>query len=258
MKKFILFPLMLIGIVAIAQKSQKGKNFFELRVYEYKTEKQQSVIDQYLKDAFMPFMKGKGAQKIGVFSAITNDTATVKRMYVLIPYKNLNQIPEFHRELMADQEVAVKGAEYLNATMETPAYTRMVTYLLEGFRFAPSLMMPKLNSPLSEHIYELRSYEGPSEKKYLKKVEMFNEGGETDIFSRLNFNPVFYAETISGPTMPNLMYMTSFENMKDRDAHWAAFRDDPQWKELLTRKEFDKTVSKNVTLFLKARPYSDY
>jgi hypothetical protein len=103
MKKFILFPLMLIGFIAIAQNSKKGKNFFELRVYEYKTEKQQSVIDQYLKDAFMPFMKGKGAQKIGVFSAITNDTASVKRMYVLIPYKNLNQIPGFHRGLMADQ-----------------------------------------------------------------------------------------------------------------------------------------------------------
>jgi hypothetical protein len=54
-----------------------------------------------------------------------------------------------------------------------------------------------------------------SEKKYWKKVEMFNEGGEIDLFSRLNFNAVFYAEVISGPTMPNLMYMTSFENMED-------------------------------------------
>ena len=258
MKKLFFLPLVILCLFSVAQSKKTGKNFFELRVYEYKTEKQQSVIDQYLKDAFKPYMQSKGIHKIGVFSAITNDTAAVKRMYVLIPYKDLNQIPQMHRGLISDKEVAEKGAEYLNAGMESPAYTRMITYLLEGFRFAPTLMLPKLNSPLEDHIYELRSYEGPSEKKYLKKVEMFNEGGETDIFSRLNFNPVFYGETISGPTMPNLMYMTCFENMKDRDAHWAAFRDDSQWKELLTRKEFDKTVSKNVTLFLKARPYSDY
>ena len=250
--------MVLMGLIALAQPQKKGKNFFELRVYEYKTQQQQSMIDQYLKDAFMPFMKRKGIQQIGVFAAMTNDTAAVKRMYVLVPYKKLEQIPVLHRELMNDADVASKGGDYLNATIDAPAYTRIVNYILEGFRFAPSIMMPKLNSPLEDHVYELRSYEGPSEKKYLKKVEMFNEGGEIDIFSRLNFNPVFYAETISGPTMPNLMYMTSFENMKDRDAHWAAFRDDPQWKQLLTRKEFDKTVSKNVTLFLKARPYSDY
>jgi hypothetical protein len=69
---------------------------------------------------------------------------------------------------------------------------------------------------------------------------------------------VFYAEVISGPTTPNLMYMTSFESMKDRDAHWLAFRDDLQWKALSAKKEYEKTVSKNVTLFLKAKPYSEY
>jgi len=37
-----------------------------------------------------------------------------------------------------------------------------------------------------------------------------------------------------------------------------SFANDPQWKELSSRKEYEKTVSKNVTLFLKARPYSDY
>jgi hypothetical protein len=159
--------------------------------------------------------------------------------------------------MFSDAEVESKGTEYLNATSENPAYDRIVNYVLEGFRLAPSLLLPKLSSSNEDRIYELRSYESASEKKYWKKVEMFNEGGEIDIFSRLNFNPVFYAEVISGPTMPNLMYMTSFENMKDRNEHWNAFRDDPQWKALLARKEFDKTVSKNVTLFLKAKPYSD-
>ena len=58
--------------------------------------------------------------------------------------------------------------------------------------------------------------------------------------------------------MPNLMYMTSFESKADRDAHWQSFKDDAQWKALSAKKEYEKTVSKNVTLFLRARPYSDY
>jgi hypothetical protein len=107
-------------------------------------------------------------------------------------------------------------------------------------------------------VYELRSYESASEKKYWKKVEMFNEGGEIDLFSRLNFNAVFYAEVISGPAMPNLMYMTSFENMEDRNAHWKAFSNDPKWKELTSMKEYEKTVSKNVILFLRPKSYSSY
>ena len=30
--------------------------------------------------------------------------------------------------------------------------------------------------------------------------------------------------------MPNLMYMTSFDNMAARDEHWKAFSSDPLWK----------------------------
>jgi hypothetical protein len=160
--------------------------------------------------------------------------------------------------MFVDEEVTKNGKDYLEATSEKPAFDKIVGYVLEGFRLAPTLMIPKLKSSASERVYELRSYESASEKKYWKKVEMFNEGGEIDLFARLNFNPVFYAEVVSGPTMPNLMYMTSFENMDDRNAHWKAFSNDPKWKELLSMKEYDKTVSKNVTLFLRAKSYSDY
>ena len=260
MKKIILFFLVGISSMAMAQssKSSKDKNFFELKVYEFKTAQQQAVIDQFLSDAYLPYLHRKGIKHVGVFTGIANDTAAVKKLYVLIPYTNLAEIPVINKAMFKDKEVAEKGSAYLNATSEAPAYDRIVNYILEGFRFAPGLMLPKLKGAVADKVYELRSYEAASEQKYWKKVEMFNEGGEIDIFSRLNFNPVFYAEVISGPTMPNLMYMTSFESKADRDAHWQSFKDDAQWKELSAKKEYEKTVSKNVTLFLRARPYSDY
>ena len=260
MKKIFLFLLIGASAMVSAQTSttSKAKNFFELKVYEFKTAEQQAVIDQFLSDAYLPYLHRKGIKHVGVFTGIANDTAVVKKLYVLIPYTNLAQIPVINKAMFKDKEVAEKGAGYLDATSEFPAYNRIVTYILEGFRLAPGMMLPKLKGAVEDKVYELRSYEGASEKKYWKKVEMFNEGGEIDIFSRLNFNPVFYAEVISGPTMPNLMYMTSFESKADRDAHWQSFKDDAQWKELSAKKEYEKTVSKNVTLFLRARPYSDY
>lgn len=259
MKKTFLIALLAFVAIAQAQSPKvKGKNFFELKVYEYKTAAQEAVIDEFLSAAYIPYLHSKGIQRVGVFTGRANDTSKVKKLYVLVPYKSLNEIPMINKAMYADKMVAEKGKTYLEATSEAPAYDRIVSYIMEGFRLAPSLMLPKLSSSVEDKVYELRSYESASEKKYWKKVEMFNEGGEIDIFSRLNFNPVFYAEVISGPTTPNLIYMTSFENMKDRDAHWVSFRDDLQWKTLSAKKEYEKTVSKNVTLFLKAKSYSDF
>lgn len=260
MKKIFLFLLIGISSMAYAQNAtlSKGKQFFELKVYEFKTAEQQAVIDQFLSDAYLPYLHRKGIKHVGVFTGIANDTAAVKKLYVLISYTKLGDIPTINKAMFTDKEVAEKGAAYLDASSEAPAYTRIVSSILEGFRLAPGLMLPKLKGAVEDKVYELRSYEAASEKKYWKKVEMFNEGGEIDIFSRLNFNPIFYAEVISGPTTPNLMYMTSFESKADRDAHWQSFKDDAQWKALSAKKEYEKTVSKNVTLFLRARPYSDY
>ena len=256
--KLYAFILLSLMVTLATGQGKKAKNFYELKVYEFKTSQQEAVIDQFLSDAFIPYMHRKGIKNIGAFTGRANDTSAIKKLYVLIPYKSMDEIPKINTELFKDAEVAAKGATYLDATFENPPYTRIVTYIIEGFRFSPTLTLPKLTSSVEDKVYELRSYEGPTEKRYRKKVEMFNEGGEIDLFARLNFNAIFYGEVISGPTMPNLMYMTSFENKDDRDAHWKSFSNDPVWKDISTRQEYQKIVSKNVTLFLKAKSYSDY
>jgi hypothetical protein len=86
---------------------------------------------------------------------------------------------------------------------------------------------------------------------------MFNKGGEVTLFKRLGFNAIFYGEVIAGASMPNLMYMTSFENRKSRDEHWKAFVDDPEWKKLSARKEYQNNVSKIDITFLVPAAYSD-
>jgi hypothetical protein len=87
---------------------------------------------------------------------------------------------------------------------------------------------------------------------------MFNTGDEIGLFKRLQFNAVFYAEVLAGGRMPNLIYMTTFENRVSRDEHWKAFGEDPQWKKLITVDEYKNTVSKNDTRLLAPTDYSDY
>lgn len=258
MKYLILFALTIIGLNSYAQGNKKDKDFYEMRIYEYHSADQQKLVDDFISKALIPYLHSKKINKIGSFVAMANDTAKTKKIFVLIPYKNLSDIPTINKSMFVDENVLKNGEAYLNATSENPAYDRMMSIIMEGFRFSPTLTPPSLSGSIADKVYELRSYESASEKKYWKKVEMFNEGGEIPLFARLGFNAVFYAEVISGPSMPNLMYMTSFENMASRDEHWKSFSNDPEWKKLSSMKEYEKTVSKNTITFLKATAYSEY
>jgi hypothetical protein len=129
---------------------------------------------------------------------------------------------------------------------------------MEAFPGSPVIQMPALKSPKAEHIYEWRSYESATEDLFKSKVKMFNEGNEIGIFSRLNFNAIFYASVASGSRMPNLIYMTSFENLDERNARWKTFGSDPEWKTLSGLPEYKDNVSKADIILMKALPISDY
>src|SRR5438477_622235 len=125
--------------------------------------------------------------------------------------------------------------------------------LLLHFSVSPAA----LKTPRAERIYELRSYEGPTEKYFANKVRMFNAGGEIPLFQRLGFNAIFYATVLAGSHMPNLMYMTSFESMASRETHWKTFGEDPFWKKLVTAPEYQHNVSHIDIVFLHPADYSD-
>ena len=107
-------------------------------------------------------------------------------------------------------------------------------------------------------VYEYRSYESPTEDMHLRKVHMFNEGGEVTLFANLNFNAIFYSKVIAGSRMPNLIYMTSFNNMEDRNAHWKSFVDAPLWKKISAAPEYLNSVNRNETVLMNARDYADF
>jgi hypothetical protein len=176
----------------------------------------------------------------------------------LLPLKSLDALTGIADKLKADNSYNSLGADYLNATYNNPPYSRIETILLHAFPLAPQMQLPVLQAAKRQRVYELRSYESATEKKFVNKVEMFNQGDEIGLFKRLNFNAVFYASVVAGSKMPNLMYMTTFENKANRDEHWKAFGSDPYWKKLSAMPEYQNNVSHIDITFLYPVDYSDF
>ena len=227
-------------------------------VYKYSNSRQEEVLDTYLKNALLPALHRNGIAKAGVFKAVANDTAALKTIYVLIPAAKLEVLTKLNEKLEADKDYVAAAAGYSDAKYKSPAYDRMEIILLRSFAMAPLPEVPQLTAAKKDRIYELRSYESASEVIFKSKVHMFNEGDEIGIFKKLNFNAVFYSEVMAGSKMPNLMYMTSFENMDDRNAHWKAFGSDTAWVKLKSLPQYQNNVSHIDITFLRGVEYSDF
>jgi hypothetical protein len=256
MKKLSILTLFFF-MVAGAASAAPSREYYELRTYRFSNAAQQQRVETYLEKAFLPALHRMGIRKVGVFKPLETDSTYGKKLLVLIPFRSLDEFEKLADKLLRDKQYLADGKDYIDATYDSPPYTRIEAVVLKAFSGMPESAVPALKTPVGERVYELRSYEGHTEKIYRNKVQMFNEGDEVGLFRRLGFNAVFYAEVLAGSTMPNLMYMTTFENQASRDAHWETFRQDAQWKKLSAMPEYQHNVSKNVTRFFRPTSYSD-
>jgi hypothetical protein len=256
MKRLLTLVFLLFAITSSV--NAQVKDYYQILVYHYKTADQAKMIDGYLETAFLPFLHSNGFKQIGVFSPIANDTAADKKIYLILTLKNPQQIAEWNEKLLKAKPGETAAASYWNSPHTAPPYSRIESILLRAWEMAPKMTLPTLKSPKEQRIYELRNYESATDKLYWNKVHMFNEGGEIKLFARLNFNAVFYGDVLAGDRMPNLMYMTSFENMEDRDNHWKAFVDSPEWKKLIAMPEYKNNMSRLESILMKAKRYSDF
>jgi NIPSNAP len=234
------------------------REIYQLTVYQYSSTAQEAVLNNYFKNALLPALHKMGYKNIGVFKSLANDTMAVKTMYVYLPLKSLNDQLTIAEKLNNDKAYQTAGTDYINAAYTNPPYSRKEVMVLKAFPLAPQMQLPKLTAPKNERVYELRSYESATEKIFANKVHMFNEGDEIGIFKEINANAVFYSEAIAGSHMPNLVYMTCYENKADRDAHWKAFGSHPAWKKLSAMPEYQHNVSHIDIIFLQPMEYSDF
>ena len=251
-----LFLILFIATITLSS-TLSARDYYQIKVYSIKDKDQEARVESYLKDAYLPAMHRAGVKKIGVFKPIASDPAAGTKIFVFIPLKKLGDFEELEEKLETDKKYQTKGAEYINSKYDNPPYERLESILIKAFAEMPNFEVPNYKTPVTEQIFELRSYEGATEKIWKKKVEMFNEGGEVALFKKLKFNAVFYGEVLSGSAMPNLMYMTTFSDMKSHDEHWAAFGSHPNWKKLKGMEEYKNTVSHIDKYLMHPTEYSD-
>jgi len=214
-------------------------------------------MDKFLKDAYIPALHRAGIDDVGVFKPIEDEKMKGKLIYVFIPFKSIDEFEKLNSVLHQDKRFKKIGDDYINAAHDDTPYQRIESIILRSFKSFPEHGSPKHNIPASERVYELRSYQGATEKYYEKKVEMFNEGGESKLFVDLGFQPLFFCEVISGPVMPNLMYMITFDNAESQKKHWETFVNSDEWNKLKSDPQYANTVSHIDKINLHPTEYSD-
>jgi len=236
----------------MARLGRTVRDFFELRRYEIETPEQKAGFDKFLSEAAVPALNRLGIKPVGVFYPEKD----LSPIYVLLPHRGLPSVAMLTQNLSEDPEFLQAGAEFVDAPADKPAYKSLETQLMMAFEG-----MPRIETPVTDEgrVFQLRTYESPSEKTGLKKIEMFNTG-ELDVFRKVGLHPVFFGQTLSGAKMPNLTYMLVFKDSQEQQANWKKFGADPDWQRLRAMPEYvDKAIlrQKGITnLILKPASYS--
>ena len=205
--------------------SQSAREFYQLRKYTLNNGPQLALTQTYFEHALIPALNRLQMSPIGAFKLdIGPETPTY---YVLIPSNSAESLVTLDTVLASDADYLKAAAGFRDAPASAPAYVRSERSLLAAFSGWPKLTAPKLG----KRIFQLRTYESPSQAAHQHKMRMFNDA-EIKIFTRSGLTPVFFADTLIGTRMPALTYMLTFPSLAELTEHWARFSADPEWKEL--------------------------
>ncbi len=212
-------------------------------------------FDEYLEKALIPALNLQGHESIGVLNRAKLHEDGTTSMFLLIPLANPSQLPSMIEKLTKDSAFLGNAEAYLKSDFKKPIYTRARSELLLSFDCFPKVRVPKQKLSGKDRLFELRVYESPNELMGHLKVEMFNSG-ELDIFSQCEIQPVFMGQALIGDKLPNLTYMTVYDNAEHRDACWKKFQANSDWLVMKADKKYEGTVSKIHKTDLLPRPYS--
>lgn len=230
-----------------------ARQYIELRRYHLLPGTKQRAFGAFIGDAAIPAMNRAGVGRVGAFNVVYGENAP--SLLLVLTHQTLDSVVSLRDRLASDTVYARAGAAILDAPMSDPPFVRVESSLLRAFDAMPTLEPSAGAATARSRIFELRTYESHSDRAALNKLKMFN-AGEVPIFRRAGLTPVFFGETLIGANMPNLTYMLTFSDMSARDAAWAAFGRDSEWKTLSADPQYRDNVSAISDIILQPTPYS--
>jgi hypothetical protein len=253
-RQFLAASLAASAMAAVREVSAQvpaatGREFYQLRQYKLSQGPQTKLMQSYLADAFIPALGRMGVGPIGAFSVDIGPETPVYN--VLIPGSSLETLVEVDLHLAEDAEFQKVAEPFWSAPASSPAFARVESSLMKAFEGWPKLTPPAATATKGKRVFQLRTYESPSYRDHVRKVEMFHKG-EFGIFERAGLHSVFYGDVLIGARMPCLTYMLSMDGLEQLNGKWDHFRDDPEWNKLSSdpRYAFEPTVSDITNLVL--------
>jgi hypothetical protein len=202
----------------------------ELRRYEFRFGPMGPRFAEYAKAALVPAMNRAGIKPVGAFTVTFGpDTPAV---YLLLPHAGPESVSALPGRIRADEEYMRAASAFRALPATDPPYVRRDSSLMAAFDAFPAVEAPSGPAAVPGRIFELRTYESHNENAGLKKIEMFEKGGEISIFRRVGLTPVFFGRNVVGPRLPSLTYMLVFPDLATREKNWGLFGNDPEWLKL--------------------------
>ncbi len=229
------------------------RQYIELRRYHLLPGAKQRAFSTFVGEVAIPAMNRAGVGRVGAFTVVYGENAP--SLLLVLAHPTLESVVTLRDRLASDDTYARAGAAVLDAPLADPSFVRVESTLLRSFESMPALEPSASAGTSSPRIAELRTYESHSDRAALNKLAMFN-AGEVPIFRRAGLAPVFFGETLVGAQMPSLTYMLTFRDMAARDAAWAVFIADPEWKALSADPQYRDNVSTISDVILRPTSYS--
>jgi hypothetical protein len=249
-------PTLAAGAEAQGTSSAPGAGarpqLLELRRYQFRFGPMQARHSEYAKSALVPALNRAGIKPVGAFNLAMGPGGPA--LYMLLPHANAESVVTLGSRLTSDDAYKQAAASFRSLPPTDPPYVRRESSLILAFDSVPAVEVP-VSAPA--RVFEMRTYESHNETAGLKKIEMFEKGGELAIFRRVGLAPVFFGRDVVGPRMPSLTYMVAFADMAAREKGWATFGEDPEWVKLRSTPGYaNADIMTNITMQL-LRP-TDY
>jgi len=222
-----------------------AQEFYLLRKYLLLSGPQTELTENYFSNALIPALKRMGIGPVGAFRLEYGPETPA--FYLLIPASSAEVLAQLDLRLAEDAGFMKAAEPFWNAPATAPAFQRVEASLLSAFPGWPRITPPSGTAGKQKRIFQLRTYESPSNRDHVRKVKMFHSG-EFEIFLNAGFHPVFFSDVLVGPRLPKLTYMLSFTDMAELEARWDAFRDAPAWKKLSSDPQFSyEAIVSNIS-----------
>jgi hypothetical protein len=233
-------------------KEADARELIEVKTYVCSSVAKRDALLTVFDEALVPALNRQGIGKVGVFwsNGEVNDgnAAYETSVLVVVPHPDAASLLDGDRRLLADADYVKAASVLFGAPMADPLYDSCSSSLLRGFATCPQVRRVT-GSP--ERVFQLRIYNSYTIERNVRKIAMFEQGGEIGVFRACGMDPVFFGQALAGDRLANLTYMLGFADKAAKDAGWKKFRDHPDWLKLKADPQYKDTANKITNIVLR-------